>query len=345
MGKKDKPTKEIGKPRYVLLFLFEASYRHVDQLMQQPSQRHGYGDGDKERGPIAKAIRLHIAEHEMDMYEVCLKAHRSHQLAEVVEPPWCASEHTVEHQDGGYGERYVEHALHEEGKLSVAHLFEIEACAEGHGEGEKQQTDRRAGQRGLLLDILSHVDADEEDGHATPEDLEMSHGMVYGQHPLHHDAPHNHEQRQPTIHGPSRDELHVSWCEGVKHHYGWHIPEGQLIMQPEVPVDEDVAKHVDYAVAVASVVEIVGHIIEACHQQPHGVDAQVTAFEEMCERRILRPRIPQSHSTKEQEHVHSHIAASSQPVEWVATTQAHMKEYDEEHCRSHQFAAVAADIC
>ena len=142
MGIKDKPTKEIGKPRYVLLFLFEASYRHVDQLMQQPSQRHGYGDGDKERGPIAKAIRLHIAEHEMDMYEVCLKAHRSNQLAEVVEPPWCASEHTVEHQDGGYGERYVEHALNEERKLSVAHLFEIEACAEGHGEGEEQQSYR-----------------------------------------------------------------------------------------------------------------------------------------------------------------------------------------------------------
>ena len=54
---------------------------------------------------------------------------------------------------------------------------------------------------------------------------------------------------------------------------------------------------------------------------------------------ILAPCKPQSYATKEQEYVDTHVAATSQPVERVATVECNVKEYDEEHCCSHLFGA------
>ena len=59
---------------------------------------------------------------------------------------------------------------------------------------------------------------------------------------------------------------------------------------------------------------------------------------------ILAPCKPQSYATKEQEYVDTHVAATSQPVERVATVERHVEEDDEEHGCSHLFGSVARNV-
>ncbi len=108
------------------------------------------------------------------------------------------------------------------------------------------------------------------------------------------------------------------------------------------PVDGYLAKEID-PVPGASSLEI-GDIEEAGDDEPGRVDAQITADEEMLGRRILHPREPQTYSAEKEEHIYSDIAHSAKPEKGILSRQCYMKEDDEQHGCSHQFAAKSADI-
>ena len=155
-----------------------------------------------------------------------------------------ASEHPVEQQDRRHRERDVEHPLQEDGKLAMAHLLQKHARRKGHAKHDQYHPDGGAVQRLLLLHRLASVEADEVDGHATPEDFQVAHRLVDGRDILHEDAPHDHHDRQPSVDGVPDDEAQIGWREEVEHHRGGDIPEGQFVVDPEVPVDGDVADEV-----------------------------------------------------------------------------------------------------
>lgn len=75
---------------------------------------------------------------------------------------------------------------------NVVDLLEVETRAERHEERDEQQPHRIGRQLPARAYHFAHVDADEEDGHTTPEYLQVSHDGMYRQYPLHHYAPHHH---------------------------------------------------------------------------------------------------------------------------------------------------------
>ena len=192
------------------------------------------------------------------MYEISFEAQHTYHAERAVHPLGCAAEDAVHHEHAAHRERYVQHTLHEEREESVAHLLEVEARAERHEERDEQQPHRVGRQLPARAYHLAHVDADEEDGHTTPEYLQVSHDGMYRQYPLHHYAPHHHKQRQPAIGGVAHDEAHIPWRDEVEQHDGWHVPERQLVVQPEVPVDGDVAEQVDHVLREPLRSEVVG---------------------------------------------------------------------------------------
>ena len=210
--------------------------------------------------------------------EIGLQAEGSEEGTETVEPPWRTAEQTVEHQDERHGEGDVDHPFHEQGEPSVGHLLQIDTRGEGGNERDEYQPDTGSVDLGLPSDNLPAVDADEEDRHATPEYLDVPHGLVQRTYPLHQHAPEYHQHRQPAIDGMAPDQSHVGRCPEVEHHDGGDVPEGQFVVQPEVPVDGDVAYQVDEA-ALRRIEA--GYVVEGCHQEPGGIDAQQAPFVEL----------------------------------------------------------------
>ena len=162
---------------------------------------------------------------------------------------------------------------------------------------------------------------------------------MYRQYPLHHYAPHHHKQRQPAIGGVASDEAHIPWRDEVEQHDGWHVPERQLVVQPEVPVDGYVADQVDHVLREPLRSEVVGQVERRGADEPCGQYADESAAVEVAHRRRLCPREPQTHATQEEEDVNPHVATATQPVERVAAVECHMEQNDEEHCCSHLFGA------
>ena len=138
------------------------------------------------------------------------------------------------------------------------------------------------------------------------------------------------------------DEFHIGWGEEIEHHGGWDVPEGKLVVSPEIPVDGNLAYQVDPRLEVSSLES--GDVVETGDDKPCRVDTQVTADEEMLGRRILHPGKPQADAAEKQKHIYSYIAHTAQSEESVLSRQCYMKENDEEHGGSHQFTAISADI-
>ncbi len=285
---------------------------------------------------------LDVGEHEVDVDEICLQAQGADKLERTVHPLRGAAEDAVDQQDACHGERYVEHSLQKQGEVPVLHLFQEDAGQQGHQKHNPYHPDTRAVECVLSAYHLPHVDADEEDGHATPEYLQVSHGLVDGGDIFREDAPHDHHHGQPLVDGMPLDEFHVGRGEEVEHHGGRDVPEVELVVQPEPPVDGDFPEEV-YPAPGASTVEA-GNIEEAGDDDPGGIDAQVTADEEAFDIGILHPGEPQADATEEEEHINPHIAHPSQAVEGVLTGQGYVEEDDEEHRGPHQLTAEAADV-
>ena len=221
-------------------------------------------------------------------------------------------------------------------------LFQEYARQQRHQEHEPYHPYRSAVERLFLSYHLTHVDADEEDRHAAPENLQMSYSLMYRGDILYQDAPHDHHHRQPAVDRMALDEFHVGRGKEIEHHRSRDVPEVELIMQPEPPVYGYFAKEID-PVPGASALER-RDIEEAGYDEPGRVDAQITADEEMLGRRILHPREPETYSAEKEEHVYTDIAHSAKPEKGIFSRQCHMKEDDEQHGCSHQLAAKPADI-
>ncbi len=92
-------------------------------------------------------------------------------------------------------ERDIEHAFQEERKHAVLLLFQEDARQQRHQEHEPYHPYRSAVERLFLSYHLTHVDADEEDRHAAPENLQVSYSLMYRGNILYQDAPHDHHHR------------------------------------------------------------------------------------------------------------------------------------------------------
>ena len=122
----------------------------------------------------------------------------------------------------------------------------------------------------------------------------MTHRLVDRCHPLHADAPYHHQHRQPPIGRRFPDEPHIKGCPEIKHHDGRNIPECTFIVQPEVPVDGDVANQINDTPRLPVETR---NIIERCHDKPGREDTQQAALIELAERGCLHPREPQTIAT------------------------------------------------
>ena len=281
-------------------------------------------------------------EHEVDVDEIAFQTQCSYQHKAAVKPSWSTAEDAVQEQDARDGERDVEHALQEERKHAVLLLFQEDACEQRHQEHQPYHAAAGTIKRLLLANHLTHIDADEEDRYSAPEDFQMAYSLMNRCDVLHQDAPHNHHHRQPFVDGVALDEFHIGWGEEIEHHGGWDVPEGKLVVSPEIPVDGNLAYQVDPRLEVSSPES--GNVVETGDDEPRRVDTQVTADEEMLGRRILHPGKPQADAAEKQKHIYSYIAHAAQSEESVLSRQCYMKENDEEHGGSHQFTAISADI-
>ena len=127
----------------------------------------------------------------------------------------------------------------------MLHLFQEDAGEQCHQKHQPNHPDARPIESVLSPYHLSHVDADEEDGHSAPKDFQMSYGLMDRGDILYEDAPHHHHHWQPMVDGMSFDEFHIGWGEEVEHHCGRDIPEVEFVMQPETPVDGNLSEEVD----------------------------------------------------------------------------------------------------
>ena len=155
-------------------------------------------------------------------------------------------------------------------------------------------------------------------------------------------APQNHHHGQPPINRVSADEHHVERGQRIEHHRGRNIPKREFVVQPKVPVEGDVAHEVEPHPGVASMKP--RNVVKASDNEPRGIDAQIATQEEMFERGIFHPRIPQAHATEKQKDVDANVTHAPKPKEQVVAGQTHVEKDDEKHGRSHQFAPVFRDI-
>ncbi len=123
----------------------------------------------------------------------------------------------------------------EEREHAVLLLFQEDAREQRHQEHQPYHPDAGTIKRLLLAHHLAHVDADEEDRYSAPEDLQMSYCLMNRGDVLYQDAPHNHHHRQPSVDRMALDEFHIGWGKEIEHHRGWDVPEGKLVVQPEIP--------------------------------------------------------------------------------------------------------------
>ena len=163
----------------------------------------------------------------MDMDKIGLKTQRSYKAESPVHQLWRATEYTVHQEHRANRERYVEHTLHKQREKTMAHLLKIQTCAKGHKKCYQQQPHGVALNLITRLDQGSTVDAYEKYWHSAPKYLQMSHCMMYGQHPLHHDTPYYHQQWQPTIYGMTLYQPHIEAEPGSrKPGFKRHRPKG-----------------------------------------------------------------------------------------------------------------------
>ena len=170
----------------------------------------------------------------------------------------------------------------------------------------------------------------------------MSHSMVDGDDPLHHDTPQHHQYHRPTIDGVLGDEFHIRWCPEIKHHDGGNIPKSQLVVKPEIPVDGDIAYQIDDTPSLR--IEA-WNIVERCHDEPRRQDAQQATTIETPGGRLLHPGEPKAYATKKEKYIDADIATATEAKKQIGAGQSHMEKDDEEHGGSHQFASETADIC
>ncbi len=228
--------------------------------MEQPSERKGQSYGQQKGGPVGPVLLFDVLKDEMVVDEIGLKAQCPDEFARFVEPFRHAAEYSVEHQDGGNGKRNIEHPLQKERKLSVPYLLEEDARSQCHDEHEDNHPYRSAVHGLLPLYGCTEIDADEVDGHTAPEYFQMPYSLMDGRNVLYENTPHNHHNGQPAVDRVAYDENHIGRCEEVKHHRGRYIPEGQLVVEPKVPVDGDVPDKVGDVFAVSAMPDDVGKV-------------------------------------------------------------------------------------
>ena len=139
-------------------------------------------------------IRFYIFEYEVDVDEITFQAQCSYQHETAVEPVGRTAEDAVEQQDTRDGERDIEHSLQEEREHAMFLLLQEDTRQQRHQEHQPYHPYRGSVECLLLSYHLTHIDADEEDRHAAPEYLQMSHSLMYRGDILYQDAPNREKQ-------------------------------------------------------------------------------------------------------------------------------------------------------
>ena len=231
--------------------------------MQQPCKWHSNHHCEGESRPIAEMIMLYWTQDKLNMNEISLQTQHSKPCHALVKPLRSAAEKAIEQDYSGHCERDIEHSLNEKREMSVLHLLKPDAAPQCHSEHYPHHPDALTIQCMLLFHHIAHVDAEEEDWHTAPEYLYMSYCMMDRTHPLHQYAPHHHHQNQPTIDRMTVYQFHIWRRKEVEHHRGWNVPESQFVANPEIPVDENVAKKVHPMLSIKA-----RNIIKAGDNQP-----------------------------------------------------------------------------
>ena len=235
----------------------------------------------------------------------------------------------------------------------MAHLLQPYASREARAEEQDDEPQRVAVERGVCLHARCDVYAEEEDGDAAPENLDMPHGIVYGRDILHDDTPHERRDDKPAVGWQAAYERHVGRGEDVEHHRGGDVPEGQLVVQPEVPVHQDIAYEVrPFCRAVAVVCHEARDVEGGGYEQPRRIDTPEAApverepppQEGLRAGRLARPRIPQPYAGEEEEDIDADVAHAAYAVEGILTRHADMEENDAYHRYAHDGRTVPADV-
>ena len=163
------------------------------------------------------------------------------------------------------------------------------------------------------------------------------------QHILHGHAPHHHQHRQPAIGRPRCDEPHVPRCDQIERQRGRNIPEGQFVVQPEIPVDGDIANQVDKTRRETLRSQPVSEVKGSGHHHPCRHDAQQSPAVEVHHRGLFAPSEPQSDTTEQEEDIHAHIAHTLETEKHVTTREGYMEEDDADDGQSHQNSPMAGN--
>ena len=230
---------------------------------------------------------LDIVEHEVDVDEVGLQTQSAHKHECLVYPFRSAAEDAVEQQNAGYCKRDIEHSFQEERELTMFHLLQENAGEKRHQKHDPDHPDACSVERILAANHLAHVDSDEEYRYTAPENLQMTNCLMDRSNVLHQDAPHHHDHGQPTVDRMAPDEFHIAWSKEIEHHRGRNVPEVQLIVQPETPVDGNLSEEINPVPRTSAMKT--GNVEEAGDDEPGRINAEITADEETLNVRILDP--------------------------------------------------------
>lgn len=310
-------------------------------LVEYPCQWQGYGYTSEECRPVAP-LAGYIVEYEMQMDEIAFQGERPDPRYGCVYLAGRAAEYAVEDEDGCYGQRDIEHALYEKRELPVTHLLKEYARHQRHDKHEQYHPDAGSVYRPLLADSLTHIDAYEEDWHAAPEYLQMAYRLMYRGDPLHEYAPHNHHYRQPPVDRMPAYELHVWGSCHIQHHDSRDIPEGELIVKPEVPVEAYLHNQVEPCAGATAMKP--RNVVETGYYEPGRIYAQETAQIEMTVGWRLAPREPQADAAQKEKHVDTDVSHAPEPEESIPSGKVDMEHYNHQHGGSHQGAPETADV-
>ena len=97
----------------------------------------------------------------------------------------------------------------------------------------------------------------------------------------------HHHHRQPAVDRMALDEFHVGRGKEIEHHRGRNVPEVQLIVQPETPVDGNLSEEINPVPRTSAMKT--GNVEEAGDDEPGRINAEITADEETLNVRILDP--------------------------------------------------------
>ena len=168
---------------------------------------------------------------------------------------------------------YIQHALKEEGETSMTHLLEPHTRWETDGKHHSGKPDNGAIGQLTAAYALCYVYAKKEYRDTAPEYLYMADSCMDGRDILDYDTPHKGQDYKPAHDWMTADCLHIRGRKDIKHHSGGDIPECQLVMQPEIPVDEDIAGKVnERRKATGWPFQKTWKIEERRHDKPSGID-------------------------------------------------------------------------